>query len=66
MNHSSTKLVEGVDYYLEVGRWVFTAADHLRRGHYCASGCRHGPYGKSPTDPVSTSDDQSPRVEECQ
>jgi hypothetical protein len=37
-------LVEGVDYYVENGRWVFTAAYHLRRGSCCDSGCRHCPY----------------------
>ena len=36
--------VEGVDYYLENGRWVFTAAFLLRRGYCCNSGCRHCPY----------------------
>jgi hypothetical protein len=41
-------LVEGVDYYVEGGRWVFTAAYHLRRGSCCGSGCRHCPYGRSP------------------
>jgi hypothetical protein len=32
------------DYYLEDGRYVFTAAYHLKRGHCCGSGCRHCPY----------------------
>src|SRR5437588_417705 len=36
--------VEGVDYYVENGRWVFTAAFHLKRGFCCGSGCRHCPY----------------------
>jgi len=38
------KLVEGVDYYVEGGMLVFTAAYHLRRGWCCGSGCRHCPY----------------------
>lgn len=38
-------LVEGVDYTVEAGRWMFTAAFHLKRGHCCESGCRHCPYG---------------------
>jgi hypothetical protein len=38
-------IVEGVDYYVEDGRWVFTARYHLRRGYCCGSGCRHCPYG---------------------
>jgi hypothetical protein len=38
------ELVEGVDYYVENGRWVFTAVYHLKRGYCCDSGCRHCPY----------------------
>ncbi|MFQ3591843.1 MAG: DUF5522 domain-containing protein, partial [Gemmataceae bacterium] len=40
MNHASPSLVEGVDYYIEAGRWVFTAAYHLKRGYCCENGCR--------------------------
>lgn len=43
---SSPILIEGEDYYVENGRWVFTAAFHLKRGHCCGSGCRHCPYGE--------------------
>ncbi len=39
------KLVLGVDYYLEQGRFVFTATYHLKRGYCCNSRCRHCPYG---------------------
>lgn len=39
-----TELIEGVDYYIENGRWVFTAVHHLKRGYCCDSGCRHCPY----------------------
>jgi hypothetical protein len=45
----SSILVEGVDYYIENGRWVFTAAFHLKRGFCCGSGCRHCPYGEKRT-----------------
>src|SRR5438034_1371114 len=38
-------LVEGLDYHVEGGRWVFTAHYLLTRGNCCASGCRHCPYG---------------------
>ena len=41
-------LVEGMDYTVEGGRWVFTAAYLLRRGYCCESGCRHCPYRRSP------------------
>lgn len=38
-------LVEGVDYYLEDGRFVFTEHYLRERGYCCRSGCRHCPYG---------------------
>jgi hypothetical protein len=41
----SAPLVEGLDYYLEGGKLVFTAAYHLKRGYCCNSRCRHCPYG---------------------
>jgi len=37
-------LVEGVDYYVENGLYVFTAHYLLKRGYCCQSGCRHCPY----------------------
>lgn len=37
-------LQEGLDYYLENGLFVFTAAFLLRRDYCCDSGCRHCPY----------------------
>lgn len=39
------KLVEGRDYYIDDGKWVFTEAYHRARGHCCESGCRHCPWG---------------------
>jgi len=42
-------LVQGVDYYLEDGKLVFTAEHHLKRGHCCNSKCRHCPYGLAPS-----------------
>ena len=41
----ANELVEGEDYYLEKGNWVFTAKYLLSRGYCCRSGCRHCPYG---------------------
>lgn len=41
---SPPPLVEGEDYYLEKGRFVFTEKYHLKRGYCCGSGCRHCPY----------------------
>ncbi|WP_244200156.1 DUF5522 domain-containing protein [Flavobacterium limicola] len=41
----ATNLIEGIDYYLENGNYVFKAWFHLKRGHCCNNGCRHCPYG---------------------
>lgn len=38
------KLIEGIDYYLESGRWVLTEWFFLKRGYCCGSRCRHCPY----------------------
>jgi len=43
----SPQLVEGEDFYLENGNYVFTATYLLKRGYCCESGCRHCPYGFS-------------------
>lgn len=39
-------LVEGEDYYVENGLYVFTASYLKRRGYCCGSSCRHCPYPK--------------------
>lgn len=41
----TTRLIEGIDYYLENGNYVFKGWFHLKRGHCCSNGCRHCPYG---------------------
>jgi Family of unknown function (DUF5522) len=33
-----------IDYYIENGRYVFTADYLKKRGHCCGSRCRHCPY----------------------
>jgi hypothetical protein len=50
------KLVEGVDYYLERGKFVFTSIYHLKRGYCCNSRCRHCPYGLAPEPQSSLQD----------
>jgi hypothetical protein len=40
------QLVEGIDYYLEGSKFVFTRAYHLKRGYCCNSKCRHCPYAR--------------------
>jgi hypothetical protein len=43
---TTAPLVEGVDYYMEGGKVVFTSTYHLKRGYCCNSKCRHCPYGE--------------------
>lgn len=35
---------EGIHYYIEGERVVFTALFHIQRGQCCGNGCRHCPY----------------------
>ena len=41
----TSNLLEGIDYYVENGNYVFKAWFHLKTGHCCTNGCRHCPYG---------------------
>ncbi|HKC63004.1 MAG TPA: DUF5522 domain-containing protein [Pyrinomonadaceae bacterium] len=45
-NNLKQPLVEGEDYYIENGLYVFTASFLRARGYCCQSGCRHCPYPK--------------------
>jgi hypothetical protein len=45
MSNNLPQLIEGEDYYVENGKYVFTAHYLLKRGYCCESGCRHCPYG---------------------
>ena len=40
----SKPFIEGVHYYLENGRVIFTALFLSQRGQCCGNGCRHCPY----------------------
>ena len=40
-------LVEGRDFYIENGFYVFTEHYHKKRGYCCKNGCRHCAYGFS-------------------
>ncbi len=40
------QLVEGKDYYIENGKYVFTSHYLKTKGYCCGSGCRHCPYPK--------------------
>ena len=43
--NSNAPLQEGLDFYIENGRYVFTEHYLRKRGYCCQSGCRHCPYG---------------------
>ena len=40
---------EGIHYYMDGERVVFTALFHIQRGSCCGSGCRHCPYNPKHT-----------------
>jgi len=40
----TVSIVEGIDYYIENGNYVFKEFFHLKRGYCCNNGCRHCPY----------------------
>lgn len=45
MQSSNRKeFIEGIDYYLEDGRVVFTSKYLAEKGICCGTGCRHCPY----------------------
>jgi len=50
------ELIEGIDYYVENGLFVFTAEYLRERGYCCTSGCRHCPYGFERFDPAKDDD----------
>jgi hypothetical protein len=58
--NSNAPLQEGIDFYIENGRYVFTAHYLRKRGYCCQSGCRHCPYGfnKESDDKNDTKNDQ--------
>ena len=40
----SSKFIEGIHYYMDGTRVVFTALSHIQRGQCCGNGCKHCPY----------------------
>lgn len=41
---TKVKAIEGVDYFMEKGKYVFTQWFHLKRGACCRHTCQHCPY----------------------
>lgn len=46
LSGNASRPIQGIDYYMENGNWVFTSWSHMKRGYCCGSGCRHCPYPK--------------------
>lgn len=44
-SNTPVKMMEGIDFYRESGRYVMTEWFLLKRGYCCGSKCRHCPYG---------------------
>jgi len=44
-NKKDRTIVEGKDYYIEKGLYVFTEYYLKERGYCCKNQCRHCPYG---------------------
>jgi len=40
----NNQLQQGVDYYNENERVIFTTLFHIKRGQCCGNGCRHCPF----------------------
>jgi hypothetical protein len=38
------ELIDGIHYYLEKGKVIFTQQFHLDRGFCCGNKCRHCPF----------------------
>ena len=41
---TKVKAIEGIDYFMEKGKYVFTQWHHLKRGACCKHHCQHCPY----------------------
>lgn len=44
MSNTPKKHVQNRDYYIESGKWIFTAFFLRQRGFCCDNKCRHCPY----------------------
>jgi hypothetical protein len=45
-HYKDTGLIDGIHYYTEKGRVIFTELFHKQRGSCCGNNCRHCPYSK--------------------
>lgn len=44
VKYNNFDLIEGMHYYLEGNKVVFTELFHKQRGYCCGSGCKHCPF----------------------
>lgn len=44
MKYHNSELIEGMHYYLDGNKVVFTELFHKQRGSCCGSNCKHCPY----------------------
>jgi hypothetical protein len=44
VKYSKFDLIEGMHYYLEGNKVVFTELFHKQRGYCCGAGCKHCPF----------------------
>ena len=42
--YQTSKLIDGIDYYMDNGLMVLSSWFHLKRGECCGNACRHCPY----------------------
>ena len=45
LDKNPKQLIQGVHFYIENGKYVFTEKYLKDRGYCCENGCRHCPYG---------------------
>jgi biotin synthase-like enzyme len=43
------QIKEGIDYYMEGERVIFTSLFHIKRGQCCGNGCKHCPFSPKHT-----------------
>jgi biotin synthase-like enzyme len=46
---NNSKTQQGIDYYIEGKRIIFTALAHIKRGQCCGNMCRHCPFSPKHT-----------------
>jgi len=50
------RLIEGIDYRIENGLWIFSRWYLLKRGYCCGEACKHCPYSEEDDQPRMDAD----------